>query len=47
MENYYFKIKIKRNWKGGGTVRTKERKSERKRELKPRKWEREEKNERK
>jgi hypothetical protein len=40
MENFF------KNWRGGGIVRKRERRSEREGELKPRKWEREEKSER-
>jgi hypothetical protein len=35
-----------KNWRGGGTERERERRSEREGELKPRKWEREKKSER-
>jgi hypothetical protein len=43
LENFY---KKKKNWRGRGTVRKRERRSEREGELKPRKWEREKKSER-
>jgi hypothetical protein len=35
-----------KNWRGGGTERERERRSEREGELEPRKWEREKKNKR-
>jgi hypothetical protein len=40
------KIKKKRNWRGGGTIRKTERRNEKEGELKPKKWKREKKSKR-